>query len=86
MPPSNPDISADLLDFVTQELLDNRPGLTLGAQDDLLGSGLVNSLGVMRLIQFMEQQYKVDVPPADVTIENFGTVQAMDAYLRSRGI
>ena len=84
MTSSEIDICTTLIGYITEELLDNRPGLAIGAGDDLLGSELVDSLGVMRLIQFMEQEYAVKVPPADVTIENFMTVQTISSYLEKR--
>jgi acyl carrier protein len=80
------DISAALIGYITEQLLNNRPGSTLAPGDDLLGSELLDSLGVMRLVQFIEQRFDIRVPPEDVTIQNFATVHSMDAYLRSRGI
>jgi acyl carrier protein len=52
-------------------------------QDDenLLASGMVDSLGMYQLITHMEQQYKVKIPVEDVTIENFGTLLDIEGYL-----
>ena len=86
MTSGDPNIGATLIGFITSELLGNRPGLSLQPEDDLLASGLLDSLAVMRLIRFIESQFELSVPPADVTIENFGKVAAMDAYLRARGV
>ena len=51
---------------------------------DLLGSGYVDSIGVMRLVQFTEARFGVRVPPADITIENFLTVRRIASYLQGR--
>ena len=48
--------------------------------DDLLGTGLVDSLGVMRIVQFLDQEHGVRVQPADITLENFLTVRRIAAY------
>ncbi|MEM8930359.1 MAG: acyl carrier protein [Acidobacteriota bacterium] len=74
-------IETALLRFVSDELISDRDALDLQADDDLLGSGLVDSLGVMRLIRFIEAEWQVTVPPADVTLEHFMTVRDVTAYL-----
>ena len=68
--------------FITDEIL-NRPDFVLGDEDDLLTSGLVDSLGVVSLVNFIEEETGLDVPPEDVTLENFLSIRAIDAYVSS---
>ncbi len=70
-----------LIEFVSKELLNDRPERVLKPDDDLLSSQWVDSLGVMRIVAFLERQYGVKVPPTDVTIENFIDVQTISAYV-----
>ncbi len=51
---------------------------------DLLLSGLVDSLGVIRITQWIEDEMDVDVPPGDVTLENFQTVDRIVSYVATR--
>ena len=51
---------------------------------DLLLSGAVDSLGVIRITHWMEETAGVVVDPGDVTLENFQTVDKMIAYLAAR--
>ncbi len=67
--------------FIVDELLS---GMKVGEQDDLLLSGLVDSIGVMRLVAYIEEQAALQVPPEDVTIENFATIEAIGRYLEAR--
>ena len=53
-------------------------------ETDLLLSGAVDSLGVIRITHWMEEQTGVTVDPGDVTLENFQTVAKMTAYLDAR--
>ena len=80
------DLTREILAFVSAELVGRRAEPELEADDDLLGGGLVDSLGVMRLVRFIEQRYDVAVPHGDVTIENFMTAHTIATYLSSRGI
>ena len=70
-------ISADVL---------NQPNLVIGEDDDLLTSGVLDSLSVMSVIHFIEQDLEIDVPAEDVTIEHFVSLRAIDAYLTKRGV
>ncbi len=79
-------LSEVLIEFVSSELLGGRGGVELGAEDDLLGSGLIDSLSAMRLVRFVEERFGVSIPPDDITIENFMTVQRIVAYLGSMGV
>lgn len=67
--------------FIIDELLS---GKTVGDQDDLLLSGLVDSIGVMRLVTFIEEEAALQVPAEDVTIEHFVNIAAISRYLEAR--
>lgn len=73
-----------IIKYVTNELLEGNEGIELEADQDLLGSGLIDSLGMMTLVSFVEEQFEVTIPPGDLTIENFMTIDAISTYLESR--
>ncbi len=75
-------IIEDLKAYMQNELIAGT--IALNDDDDLLLSGLIDSLGVVRLIAFIEATFDTHIPPEDVTIENFGTVQAIADYVQSR--
>ena len=56
----------------------------LDVHDDLLGSGIVDSLGMMKLVLFIETEFEVQVPPEDMTIENFMTIHHITEYLSQK--
>ncbi len=78
------EIQNTLINFIATDLLKDRPNLELKPDDDLLSSQWVDSLGVMRIVAFLEQQYDVTIPATDVTIENFINVATIVAYLEKR--
>lgn len=71
--------------YIAADLL-NDADRVIEADEDLLASGLLDSLGVMSLVHFIEQEHGIDVPAEDVTIENFVSIGAIDQYLRRRGV
>ena len=72
-----------LTDYIANEIVAS-PGIVLRADDDLLEDSLVNSVGIMRLVAFIEQEFGFAVPAQDVTVENFSTVNAIVEYLRPK--
>ncbi len=70
--------------YISQELLSDRDGSPLADDEDLLGGGLVDSVGMMSLVLWVEEEFGVAVPPEDVTIENFFSIDTIDAYLKQR--
>lgn len=73
-----------LREYITQELIDGRVYSNLSDDDDLLTSGLVDSLGIMSLVAFIDERFGISVPPEDVTLESFSTIATMANYLESR--
>lgn len=51
---------------------------------DLLLTGQVDSLGVVRVVLWIENELGIEVDPLDVVLENFQTVGQMAEFLRSR--
>ena len=70
-----------IINYILEELHSGPSDLEILPEDDLLGSGLVESMGMMRLIQFVEEDNGIKIPPQDMTIENFMTVAAMVDYI-----
>ncbi|MDN3204393.1 acyl carrier protein [Algoriphagus sediminis] len=56
----------------------------INAEEELLSSGLIDSITIMKVIAFLEETYDVKVPPQDMVIENFNTVQSMGDYLKGQ--
>jgi acyl carrier protein len=71
--------------YIATDLL-NEDGRVIDEDEDLLASGLLDSLGVMSLVHFIEQDHGIEVPAEDVIIENVLSLKAIDEYLRRRGV
>lgn len=70
--------------YIAHDLL-NQNGLVIADDEDLLGSGLLDSLSVMSVVHFIEQEMHIAIPAEDVTIEHFVSLSAIEAYLAVRG-
>lgn len=73
-----------IIKYIEQELASEDIEGGLDATEDLLGSGILDSLGMMKLIAFLEEEFQINVLPEDMTIENFMTVDHVGNYLESK--
>lgn len=59
-------------------------GLDIQDDTELLISGVLDSLDVIRVASAIEQSLNFEVPPVDITIENFESINAIYRYMVSR--
>ena len=69
-----------IMDYIKQELVHNA-NANISPEDDLLESGIINSLGILQIVSFVEDTLGIDIPAEDVVYENFHSVAALSDYL-----
>ena len=80
-------IANELVSFIQSEIVGDDRGLKVNAATRLIDGGLIDSMGLMQIIAFIEERTAVRVPDDEVMPENFQTVDSMErliARLRSR--
>lgn len=71
----------ELRNFIQTDLLNLGDSDALLDDQELLADGMVDSLGMIRLLAFIKETYQYNVPPEDFLIENFSSLNAIVAYL-----
>ncbi|WP_422105252.1 phosphopantetheine-binding protein [Winogradskyella sp.] len=74
------DIKSDVLDFIRNEVLED-PLLELNESDKLLSQGILDSLGLMRTVRFLEKKYKFTIPFEDINLDNFDCINSINEYV-----
>lgn len=59
-------------------------GAEVTDDQDLVFGGAIDSLGVMRLVAFVEESFGISIPAQDITISALETPQAVMTYVQSR--
>lgn len=67
------------IDPLTDYILTHAPHLAVDAAEDtpLLEEGLLDSLGLMKLIAFLERRYQIEVPDEELQYNNFKNLGAV---------
>lgn len=73
-----------ILDHIKTVILAGSAGKDISTSDDLIDSGLMDSLALMRLIQYLEETYDVTFDGMDVVPDNFQSVDAMADLLEKK--
>lgn len=73
------DLARRLIEFIVSDVVVEDGDIDVDT--DLLLTGLVDSLGVVMIVEWIETDQGMTIDPGDVVLENFQTVGAMLTYL-----
>ena len=59
-------------------------GVEFSDDDSLLAAGIIDSMLMVDLIAFLEQEYALQIDEDDMTPENFDSVHAIAEYVRRK--
>ncbi len=71
------EISDVIREYVSTELLYDRPGAPPEDDLSLVEQGALDSIKILRMISFLERRFNFAVPPQAVRLENFETIAAI---------
>jgi len=80
-------IGKALITFIQDEVVGEDRGIAINADTRLIDGGLIDSMGLMQIIAFIEEQTSIRISDEEVMPENFQTVGSMERLitrLRSR--
>lgn len=72
---------AQLAEYIKNEVIRNR-NASLDESEDLIGAGILDSLGILQLVAFIHDAFGIDVPDEDVIFENFHSLESIANYLK----
>ncbi|HEX5050455.1 MAG TPA: acyl carrier protein [Planctomycetota bacterium] len=81
--PSRASILAEIRTFIAGWF---REGREAGLEEDtpLVTSGIVDSAGVVEVVEFLERRYRVRLTDADVSLRNCNTLRGLSELVASR--
>lgn len=77
-------IETDLREFIAGELKWDRPADELTPDYPLLDKEVVDSLGIFKIISFVESEYDIEIDDEELVPENFETLQAIVALVGAK--
>jgi acyl carrier protein len=77
-------VEQDIRDFIARNLLYSSDGFPYSDEASLLREGIIDSLGVVELVEFAQTRFGVKVDQQEVVPENFDSVAKFAAFLRRK--
>ena len=70
--------------FILEEFLPGEDPENLTPTTPLVSSGILDSLAILKLITFLEEQYDIRVEPHEADPEHFNTLESISGLVDSR--
>lgn len=80
------EILATLRQYIQDNFLYMKPGFVLGDDDSLLRKGVVDSMGVLEVLSFLDETFGVNPADNEVTEANLGTLRAMAGFVAQKRV
>jgi acyl carrier protein len=81
---NEPEILQQIISFVVANFLYMRRNKDLEEDDSLLRNGVITSLGVMELVDWVEDTFGVQVEPGEITEQNFDTPRSIARFVMAK--
>ncbi|MGA2222956.1 MAG: acyl carrier protein [Syntrophobacteraceae bacterium] len=71
-------------DFIQSELVKERGRFSLEDNDNLIERGVIDSLGIMKLLAYLEETFSISISDEELIPDNFETIDAISAFVVSK--
>lgn len=73
-----------LRQFILENFLFTDDGAAVGDDDSLVARGIIDSLGVLEIIEFLETNFAVKVAEDEMVPDNLDSINKLAAYLATK--
>ena len=77
-------VAPELREFISRNFLFSDQGFKYGDDASFLREGIIDSLGVMELLTFVEKQYGIAVADHELLPANFDSVSRLSSFITSK--
>ena len=82
--PDRATVVTELTEYIVKEVASRPPEEPVTPDYPIIEGGLVDSLGLFKVIAFIEERYPVRIPPEEILFENFATINAIVRLIEAR--
>ncbi|HOO47611.1 MAG TPA: acyl carrier protein [Deltaproteobacteria bacterium] len=81
-----PDIQTTIIDFIKENFIMGRSDTVIDVEESLIESGIMDSTGVLELVEFLEATFNIQIEDEELVPENLETVKNIVEFLKTKGV
>lgn len=81
---SQAEIEREIRSFITEELLYGSDQAAIAGDQPLQETGVIDSMGMLRLVTFIEETFGIEVLDGEIVPEHFATIENIISYVRRK--
>jgi len=82
--PDTSAISREIQEYILREFLPGENPANLTDSTPLISGGILDSIGMLKLVKHLEDNYQIEVQAHEVDVENFDTISLIANFVRAK--
>ena len=70
-----------IMEFIKNQLVREKTMKNIGRGDDLIESGIIDSLGILKLLAFLESRFSIHIADEELVPENFESIESIESFI-----
>lgn len=67
--------------FVMGKIAGKNERMSIDDKDDIITAGIIDSLGIMQLVAFIEETFSIEIKDEDIVPDNFESIETISSYI-----
>lgn len=80
------DLNALIIGFIRENFIAGRSDVGIDPDQSLIESGIMDSTGVLELVEYLESTFSIKVEDEELVPENLETVNNIVNFLKTKGV
>jgi acyl carrier protein len=80
------DIFSTLIEFIKENFIAGRSNVKIDPEVSLIESGIMDSTGVLELVEYLESTHNIRIEDDELVPENLETINNIIKFLKTKGI
>jgi acyl carrier protein len=80
----NEAVEKKIAGYIAENILFSKKGYPYPSDASFLENGIIDSMNVLELVMFVEENFKFKVDDSEIVPENFDSVEKLAAYVSSK--
>jgi acyl carrier protein len=77
-------VKEQIRQYIAENILFSDNGIGLSDEESFLDAGIVDSVGVLELVAFVEDTFAIEVPDEEIVPDNFDSISRLATFIERR--